>query len=277
LYGGDYVEIQFLDAADIKAYGNGQDGGGTTTILDDGVGVEFDDNAWKFLEVNYNVTSNTVVEFDFRSTSEAEISGIGFDNDLNIDSNATFKVYGTQTWGRSNYDNYDGSGNWTHYEIDVGNFYTGQFNYFFLVNDDDAGPADNAFFRNIIIHEGDGGNNRLSGGAGTDDLYGGGGIDTFVFEAASAFTEVDIIHNFSEGGGDIIDISDVLTNWLDGHPQRGDITNYVRFTNSGDHVTMEIDANGNSGGGIGFEFVADIWGAQDFDPSTLYANGQIIT
>jgi Ca2+-binding RTX toxin-like protein len=266
LYGGDYVEIRFLDAADIKAYGNGQDGGGTTTILDDGIGVEFDDNAWKFLEVNYNVTSNTVVEFDFRSTSEAEISGIGFDNDLNIDSNATFKVYGTQTWGRSNYDNYDGSGNWTHYEIDVGNFYTGQFSYFFFVNDDDGGPANNAFFRNIFIHEGDNGNNTLSGGAGLDDLYGGGGIDTFVFEAASAFVNTDRVHNFEGGDGDIIDLSDIITGFT------GTVTDHVQIVDSGDHAILSVDADGAGG----YTNVAEIWGGEGLDVATLYAAGQII-
>ena len=61
------------------------------------------------------------------------------DVDNNISSNLTFKVYGTQNWGRTNFDNYDGSGDWAHYKIDVGSFYTGAFVNLFIANDDDGG------------------------------------------------------------------------------------------------------------------------------------------
>ena len=270
LYGGNQVYLNFVNISDARAYGSGQDGGGTVTRLDDGVGIGFDGNAWKYLEVNYNVTANTVVEFDFRSTIESEISGIGFDNDLEISSNLTFQVYGDQNWGINTYSNYDGSGDWTHYSINIGARYTGQFRFFTLVNDDDNQDNDNvdgnSWFRNIVIHEGDTGNNTLSGGAGADDLYGTGGTDTFVFEAASAFSNIDNIHNFTAADGDIIDLSDIITGFT------GDITDHVDLVNSGDHSLLRVDADGSGG----YTTIAEIRGGEGLDEASLYANGQII-
>jgi hypothetical protein len=100
------------------------------------------------------VTANTVVEFDFRSTSQGEIHGIGFDNDNSISSNFTFRVYGTQNWGIGNYDNYSPS-NWTTYTIPVGSFYTGSFDRLTFTCDNDAAPTTgNAYFRNVKVYEG---------------------------------------------------------------------------------------------------------------------------
>lgn len=52
--------------------------------------------------------------------------------------------------------------------------------------------------------------NILNGGDGLDNLYGAEGKDIFVFEAISAFNDVDVIHDFDVTDGDTLDISDVL-------------------------------------------------------------------
>ena len=265
LRGGNQTGIS-VNATTLLSYGGGQDQGGAINYMDDDVGVELDGNLWKKFLVNYTVTANTVIEFDFRSTNEAEISGIGFDNNDSIDSNATFKVYGTQNWGRTNFDNYDGSGNWTHYEINVGAFYTGTFSHLFIVNDDDGGgDFGEGYWRNIIIHEGTGESNTLVGGGDGDDLYGDNGVDTFDLDTIGT---VDNIHFFNEAK-DILDISDIISGFS------GSIADYVQFTNSGDHVTLSVDANGATGG-ASFVDVAEIRGAADLDAAALYANSQII-
>ena len=265
IYGGNQIGLQ-VNAGTLLSYGGGQDAGGAVNFMDDNVGVELDGNLWKRLLVNYTVTSDTVIEFDFRSTNEAEISGIGFDNDNNISNNLTFKVYGDQNWGITNFDNYDGSGNWTHYEINVGSFYTGTFSHLILVNDDDGGGDDGeGYWRNIVIHEGSGESNTLGGGDGQDDLYADNGVDTFVFDNLN---DVDNIHFFNESE-DILDISDLLTGFS------GSITDYVSFTNSGDHVIMAVDANGTTGG-ASFTNIAEIRGAADLDAAALYASSQIL-
>ena len=167
-----------LDASTILSYGGSQDGASTLTYFTGG--VTMDGNPWKKVLVNYKVTANTIIEFDFYSTFEGEVHGIGFDNDDTIDSNATFKVFGTQIWGRTNFENYDGSGDWAHYKIDVGSFYTGTFSHLILVGDDDFGLTGNGTWANVIIYESYAGSDddTLSGGDDTDQLYGLAGVDT---------------------------------------------------------------------------------------------------
>ena len=256
-----------VNAGTLLSYGGGQDAGGVVNYMDDDVGVELDGNLWKQFSLNYTVTANTVIEFDFRSTNEAEISGIGFDTDNGISSGYTFKVFGTQNWGITTYDNYDGSGNWVHYEINVGAFYTGNFTRLFLVNDDDGGGDDGeGYWRNIVINEGNGGNNDIIGGAGADELYGDSGLDTFIFEDTAS---IDIIHNFNLQDGDILDLSTINAGYT------GAITDFIRFTNAGDNVTVAVDVDGTTGG-ANFVDIAELRGQADLDEATLFANGNIV-
>jgi len=147
------------DALSFKAsppttYGGNQDQG-TVSIIEEGNGILIQSNAWKDIMVNYTVTPNTVIEFEFGSTKQGEIHGIGFDNNNGISSGYTFRLYGTQNWGRGNFDNYDTPGNWKAYSIPVGQFYTGTFNRIFFVADHDGGTRDgNSYFRNLRIYEG---------------------------------------------------------------------------------------------------------------------------
>ncbi|MFK7971218.1 MAG: M12 family metallo-peptidase [Bacteroidia bacterium] len=144
--------INFSSNAPIS-YGGSQDNG-TVTVQSGGSTIFLQNNAWKAITLNYNVTANTIIEFDFRSTLQGEIHGIGFDNDNGISSNLTFKVHGTQAWGINNYDNYSPTA-WTSYTIPVGSFYTGSYNRLFFVCDHDASPSNgNAYFRNVKIYEG---------------------------------------------------------------------------------------------------------------------------
>ena len=173
----DGVDVR-LNVASMVSYNAGQDGAGTFSDIVGG--VEMDGNLWKKIQVDYTVTANTVLSFDYMSTLEPEISAIGFDNDDAEDPNAAFKIYGDQNWGRTNYEDYDGSGEWMHFEIDVGSFYTGTFSHIFIMNDDDGGGTDgNGSWRNLTISEvGSDNADDLDGGAGTDKLFGHGGDDT---------------------------------------------------------------------------------------------------
>ncbi|MEM6270175.1 MAG: M12 family metallo-peptidase [Bacteroidota bacterium] len=137
----------------INSYGGTQDQG-THAVQSGGITLFLQNNAWKSITYNYNVTTSTVIEFDFLSTSQGEIHGIGFDNDNSISSNLTFKVHGTQAWGIGNYDNYSGA-SWRSYTIPVGSFYTGSFNRLTFTCDNDAAPTTgNAYFRNVKVYEG---------------------------------------------------------------------------------------------------------------------------
>lgn len=135
------------------SFGGSQDGG-TATVSDAGKTLVIRNNAWKAVPLAYTLTSNTYIEFEFRSTQQGEIHGIGFDDDENISAPYTFQVWGKQSWGISNYRNYEGNGAWKKYTIKVGQFYTGATKYLFFACDMDAAPYNGeSQFRNVRIYE----------------------------------------------------------------------------------------------------------------------------
>ncbi|AXT52877.1 M20/M25/M40 family metallo-hydrolase [Aquimarina sp. BL5] len=143
------VALDFNDYT-ISAFSN-QDSVGDFSVLSNGSGVSLQNNTWKYISLNYTVTSSTVLEFDFSSTTQGEIHGIGFENDNTLTSNRYFKVHGSQNYGLTNYDNY--SSGTTSYVIPVGDFYTGAMDRLVFVNDNDAGNGNNSVFSNVKIYE----------------------------------------------------------------------------------------------------------------------------
>ncbi|MFQ5577405.1 MAG: hypothetical protein ACE5G8_10515, partial [Anaerolineae bacterium] len=137
----------------VESYGGSQDTAASANISNGGATLTITGNGWKKISIPYNVTANTVLTFDFESTAQGEIHGIGFDTDNTISSNYTFQLYGTQTWSRQDFRNYPGSGV-THYTIPVGQFYTGSMLYLTFTNDHDiASPNAVGIFSNITIQE----------------------------------------------------------------------------------------------------------------------------
>ena len=51
-------------------------------VADGGDTLQLTGNSWKKLNVPYDVTPNTVIEFDFQSSLEGEIQAIGFDTNI---------------------------------------------------------------------------------------------------------------------------------------------------------------------------------------------------
>ncbi|MDY8134484.1 M20/M25/M40 family metallo-hydrolase [Aquimarina sp. 2201CG5-10] len=144
------VALDFNDYT-VTSFSN-QDNAGNFSIVGGGSGLSMQNNTWKYIAFNYTVTANTVLEFDFSSTSQGEIHGIGFENDNTLTSNRYFKVHGTQNYGVTNYDNY--SSGTISYTIPVGDFYTGAMDRLVFVNDNDAGSGNNSTFSNVKVYEG---------------------------------------------------------------------------------------------------------------------------
>ena len=152
--GGDFIDWNVTSTV---AYSN-QDGSGTIAVEDGGATFFMEGNRWRRTVDTYVVTSNTVIEFEFQSTSQGEIHGIGFDeNDTLTDDVRIFQIYGTQNWGGANqtFDNqYTNVGAFQQYTIPVGDFYTGSAMHLVLVNDKDSGtPNNTSRFRNVRIYE----------------------------------------------------------------------------------------------------------------------------
>ncbi len=151
--GEDCLAIDFKEYPPIS-FGTNQDAG-SFTVLDDGATLLVERNGWKAVEIEYDITENTLLSFWFRSTDQGEIHGIGFDDNQVISSAYTFRVYGTQTWGNGRFDDYAGDGQWQFFRIPVGEFYTGLASYLFFAADQDAGRASgNSYFRHVTLSEG---------------------------------------------------------------------------------------------------------------------------
>ena len=141
----------------IISFDNTQDGSGSSFQVQDGGSTLFiQDNAWKAIASTYTITPNTVLRFDFRSTEQCEIHGIGFSPTAFANPSRHFKVYGTQNyWCLQDYDTYSGT-DWKTFVIPVGTRYTGTFNYIYFAADNDANSGiGNSYFRNVRVYEGD--------------------------------------------------------------------------------------------------------------------------
>ncbi len=148
-----------FNSLSINSFSN-QDVSGNNSVSGDGTSFTLSNNTWKYIPLNYTVTSNTVIEFEFSSTNEGEIHGIGFENDNNLTSSRYFKVYGSQNYGVTNYDNY--SGGTVTYVIPVGSSYTGSMDRLVFINDDDSGSGNNSTFSNVKIYEGSCGESAIA-------------------------------------------------------------------------------------------------------------------
>jgi len=146
----DCDSINFNDFA-ITSFSN-QDSAGDFSIANSGEALSLVNNTWKYIPINYTVTSNTVIAFDFSSTSQGEIHAIGFENNNTLTASQYFKVHGTQNYGITNFDNY--SSGTTSYTIPVGNFYTGAMDRLVFINDNDTGSGNTSIFSNVRIYEG---------------------------------------------------------------------------------------------------------------------------
>jgi len=137
-------------SAGLSAYGSNQDQAGSATLEDNDATLRLTGNRWKKITFPYNITPDTVLEFDFRSAQQGEIHAIGLDDNNSLSADKTFRLYGTQPWGLGDYATYDGSGQSTYYRIPVGQYYTGAMQYLFFVNDHDvSNPTGEGVFSNI--------------------------------------------------------------------------------------------------------------------------------
>ena len=133
-----------------------------TTVEDDGKTIHMIGNAAKMLVLDYRVTPQTILSFDFQCTQQGEVHAIGFDQDEQLDeatARRVFVLYGTEGWGVANnvYRNYQPGTNrdgWVHYRIPVGHYYQGPFQYLVLMNDHDVDrPTADSRFRNVTVLE----------------------------------------------------------------------------------------------------------------------------
>lgn len=133
---------------------------------------------------------------------------------------------------------------------------------------------------NDILYGGSG-SDSLNGGYGDDILYGGDGLDnlsgdhgadTFVFEADSAFNNVDNIWGFATYQNDKLDISDLLIGYT---PGTSDINDFVSLTVAGSNTTVSVDRDG-TGSSYTDQAITTLNYVTGLDVDTLLNNGNLI-
>lgn len=153
-----------------SSYGGVQDQG-DYLIVHSGNTLIVKNSAWKSMALDYTITENTVLEFDFASTREGDIHAIGFDKDEVPSGTESFQIFGRQDWGIAEYNNYEGNSVWKKYKIPVGKFYTGKMNRLFFICDDDFGnPKADSYYKNMKIYEGSQCKQNLEEGAILEEL-----------------------------------------------------------------------------------------------------------
>ena len=134
-----------FNAFTLEAYSN-QDGTGELSIENDGDTLLIEGNRWRRSTDSFEVTTDTVIEFQFQSAAEGEIHGVGFDENQELSNDVRiFQFWGTQNWTGANQfsPRYSGSDEFETFSIRVGQFYTGSSMRLVFVNDKDAGSATN--------------------------------------------------------------------------------------------------------------------------------------
>ncbi|NNL56370.1 MAG: hypothetical protein HKO71_01335, partial [Pseudomonadales bacterium] len=147
--------VNFLPLGSLptEPYG-GQDRAGVVAVEDGGVALRLEGNRARALPFDYVVTPDTRLAFAFSSNRQGEVHAIGLDNDLRLSAERTFQLYGTQTYGLQSYRNYPGGGVTRHYDIPLGEHYTGAMQYLFFLMDHDFGGSDGqSVFSQIRIYE----------------------------------------------------------------------------------------------------------------------------
>ncbi len=124
---------------------------------------------------------------------------------------------------------------------------------------------------NDLLHGGDG-DDVLNGEDGLDTLYGGAGADSFMFETASAFNDVDEIMDFSLTDDDVLNLVDVLGSVYD--PLQDAITDFVQITDDGTDSTLAVDADGGADNFVAIAMLRGVTGLTD--EAALETNGHLL-
>ncbi|MFN3190444.1 MAG: LamG-like jellyroll fold domain-containing protein [Aureliella sp.] len=255
---------------DIDSYGGiRQDRLGAFEVQNDGATLFLAENGWKSVPGNYNITADTVIELQYRSTVTPEFVAIGFDNDSTWhngpESKNFVKLFGTQQVedGTGNqFENYSGDGEFQTVKIPIGEFYTGNFDRMTFINDDDSGVEGNSYFRYVRIYE-DNGNafevhNPRGGVEASDGDYwldlGGSASNVGISQQISgveeginyilSFSVADSTHDRTDGvevfwNGELVAAIDSQDNSMDRFEFEiqggsGDGTDTIRFRGTGD-------------------------------------------
>lgn len=148
-------DVNFNDYS-ILSYAPARDQG-TFSIEENGAGIFLSDNSLKYIPINYDVTPNTKLAFEFQSTDQGSIHAIAIENNTQLTIPALFQLHGTLNNPNviSDFNNYSGTA-LQPYVINVGSYFTGNnLDLVVLSANANGSPGNNSYFRNVRFYEGD--------------------------------------------------------------------------------------------------------------------------
>ncbi|GAA4226544.1 Ca2+-binding RTX toxin-like protein [Sagittula marina] len=139
----------------VQTYPNQDDGVSSVSV--DATTVTLTGNAWKMADVDFDVVRGTVLTFDMTSTDTGEFLAIGFDTnghyDGMMDLSSFIRLGGTDGSHLpfAAFRSYTTLGVTQSYSLNIGEWFTGDFEQLVFVADDDADGSGNMTISNIQI------------------------------------------------------------------------------------------------------------------------------
>ncbi|MDO6539761.1 right-handed parallel beta-helix repeat-containing protein [Alteromonas stellipolaris] len=106
-----------------------------TTIVEDENTVVLTGNNWTKFEVDFTVTSDTILELELKVEGRPEIVGVGFEDNNSVTGSKVAQFSGKQKWGIDASNYYDASNATVSFPI--GEFVQGKIKYLVLILDND--------------------------------------------------------------------------------------------------------------------------------------------
>ncbi len=152
-----------FSAVEINPYGDDTQYTGSSEVLNGGAGLKIQGQNWIQIPLNYTVTANTVVEFEYSSSVEGLIHAFGLNtSDLTSQPPSDSELYGKalQLFGSKNdcsicrrhYKDYVTEDGKKLYKIPLGKIYTGEYSHLFFGIDTNTSNSESTF-NNVKIYE----------------------------------------------------------------------------------------------------------------------------
>ena len=271
--GNDYLRGYAGD--DAFAYSAGldtiEDTAGTDTLLITGgttiSDITVTDHSTYDTKVTVTASTDEITLKSHRSSWVIE--NLSFDDGFVTDQ---LDSYSSWLWGTTGNDTVDGNAN---DNVLVGSTGNDTINSGAGADDAHGGAGTDTIYGGDgadLLHGG-AGDDMLYGQDGLDTLFGGIGADTFVFESASAFNDIDVIEDFSTGESDALDLANLLNVY---DPMTDLITDFVEITDSGSDSVVKVDTAGTGTFGAGTQ-IATLKGITGLtDEVALESSGKLI-
>ncbi|MBV6627320.1 MAG: hypothetical protein KI793_31005, partial [Rivularia sp. (in: Bacteria)] len=151
--------INFQDG-EISSYVAQDDSKSVVNTIENNQGLEIINNGWKKFDFNYQVTKDTILEFEFNSLVKGEIQAIGLETnskfDVNSDKGRIFQLEGKDNFGITDFKQDVTGKGWQTYQIKLSDYFSQDINinYLLFANDHDNGSKNaHSQWKNLRVYE----------------------------------------------------------------------------------------------------------------------------